>query len=192
MMRELGVMRGHVPGTLLMVVGLLTSSLVSGAGNDVALAANHSPTLRGFPISVYPPPVKVAKGVVTGMADGCPNPTGLTVEPGPSGPQVHQLLVGINSGNIRRMRRATDRTLWSSLRPHKPIRIYQTHLSAAQPARNAPYAALIRNGCGQTTLARTKWVESCPSACATSSPALIIHLFLINRQHHWLVWGIYQ
>ena len=62
-------------------------------------------------------------------------------------------------------------------------------------AVEAPYAALVRNNCGQATLATSWWIAVCPIDPRRSrpysldeAPALTSHRFFIRRHGLWLNW----
>lgn len=149
-----------------------------------------------FAIDIYPPPLSVAKGVVWWVGQGCPNPTGLEKVSQLPIDQVIQVLTDFSSGELYKMRQASDPAYWALLNPGEPR--YRPGskdwITTPQPANASPYAEFLTNACGAETVEKSWWVQLCPGPCqdpnVTRAAALIGHAYLISRKGHWLIWAV--
>ncbi len=148
----------------------------------------------GFSTDIYPSPSPVAEGIVLGLSAGCPNSTGLEKATQLSFDTALDVLKNWLSGDLDRMRHATDPAYWPLLNPEGSKRLLRSEeLGVPQPANASPYAELIANGCGKQIMGLSWWVTICPGPCqdpaVSRNPSLIGHIYLIERKGHWLVWA---
>jgi hypothetical protein len=149
-------------------------------------------TGAGFSASVYPPPASFPKW---GMQSGCPSLDGVQA-PGTPAPDTFRSTVDSLGQNLAADLHAADRAFWPDLvsEPVPGSRPSPKQALSGAAARTAPYADLIANSCGQQTLSRSWWIQTCPASVATGcarQPGLVQHFFFINRRGHWLLWLTY-
>jgi hypothetical protein len=175
-----------VVGSVVICASLaLCGWLASGCGGS-------KPGTTSYPADIYLPPVAPGRGITLDMSSECPNPLGLRDQGAPGEATLSRVFAALMSGSVSAMRHASDRALWPNLHPDQVRRPLRVTLSTARPARQSPYAAVIRAGCGHQTLALSWYVMECPSSCRRAvihSPALIGYLYLVNRRGRWLAWA---
>ncbi len=138
-----------------------------------------------FPADIYPPPLPFQKPVNGIEMSGCPDLTGVEQANDLSSQDAAEAINTLLSGDPQAFRQGSDQTYWNSSQANAPAQVpLQAKDVQANHASLAPYADLIKVGCGQETLDRSWWVE-------IGSGALASHFFLIDRAGHWLVWSSY-
>ncbi len=153
-------------------------------------------TSATLPPDVYLSPVLLSGQGAWTEGQLCPNPMGLwRLEQLPFD-TAFEVIARFGSRDIETARRATDLAYWALLPFGAQLAepLPKDRLSTPQPAKASPYADFLSAQCGKETMEMSWWIELCPESCQDAeikSPALISHLFLINRQDHWLVWATY-
>ena len=176
-------------------------SLLTVAVSTGFAAAASSLPVNKFPPRLYPPPRFFPDW---GLPIGCPSLRGVaTVRVAPI--QRLLLIVGRRGRvslayDLRRSDRALWRVVkadWRGRRPARAVRLTPRDVVFA-PAAKAPYADLVGNNCGNSTLAKSWWIAVCPRIPRRSrpcsleeAPATTTHLLFIRRHGFWLNWFIY-
>jgi hypothetical protein len=173
-------------------VRLIPALAISAVSVVALVLAGCAGTGSGFPASVYPPPASFPKW---GGQSGCPSLDGVEAPGTPASDTFRSTVDGFGE-NLAADLRAADRALWPDLvsEPVWGSRPSPKQTLSGAPAKAAPYADLIANSCGQQTLTRSWWIQTCPGPAVVDcarSPALVGHWFFINRRGHWLLWFTY-
>ncbi len=149
---------------------------------------------EGFEADVYLPPMPPAgEGAVT--FPYCPNPAGLEEFTGFPVETALELINNLHSGDLEKMRRATDPALWQSLQNGIPEigEVTKDWLDGEIfPASESPYAEVLSAQCGAEVV-RLSWSAIvCPGPCQPGgSESLKDDYFFLWRNGVALIWLIW-
>lgn len=146
---------------------------------------------EGFAADVYLPPLPLSgQGAVTFTA--CPNPAGLEVFAGFPVETAIELINNLRSGDLQKMRRATDPALWSSLPPGQQETQDVTNTwfdGGVLPASESAYAEMLNGQCGAEVVRLSWWAKVCPGPCQPGgSESLKDDYFFFWRNGVALIW----
>ena len=146
---------------------------------------------EGFAADVYPPPLPLSgQAAVTFTA--CPNPIGLEEFAGFPVETAIDLVNNLRSGDLQKMRRATDPALWFSLHPSKQETQEVTKAwfdGRVFPASGSAYAEMLSGQCGAEVVRLSWWAKVCPGPCQPGgSESLKDDYFFFWRNGVALIW----
>ena len=153
-----------------------------------ASVAAGAATSRGFPPSIYPPPVH-SRGAVS----PCPNPDGVEL----FAPSVTRAAVQSARRYDRVSEavdlRASDRAWWPEVRTmwrtEKPGKGAGPVVDGSEPLDKSGYAVIVRSSCGKSLVKQSLQVTIGPphmrcEACRSQ-------LFFVDRRGHALLYNVY-
>jgi hypothetical protein len=174
-------------------------------------ASSEPPTsVPTYPLSLYPLPVAPLPGGGSISFPGtfaCPSPIGLQ---SPSAAPTAAILASLN-GLLRAPTEATSKTfadqaawplvsqLWSPGTVRPTVALAGADV-AIDPAEASPFAPTYAKLCGRSLIS-SSWVASwCLSthtgepmtvaACTSDQPDMTNDFYFLERQGHWLLWGV--
>jgi hypothetical protein len=148
---------------------------------------------EGFSPEVYLPPSPPVGA--TGFEQGCPNLIGLEKADELPLDAAIELVSSYFSGDRDKARHASDPAHWDLL---ITAQVPQEQLApdwfeAPEPARQSPYAGLLRTQCGQEALDLSWTAVYCAAPCSQPgiSASLMNDFFFVRRRGQWLIWFVY-
>ena len=150
-----------------------------------------------FPLSVYPDALEYPPPVLVGAASdwsGCPSLVGVVASTRPTPNLVARLLDQLGRSKLSAFE-ASDRSYWPIIVGNGCARFKDLAPGRIliMPAAQSGYVGLLSH-CTTATVRHTWVAETCPGPDSVPAPetcdrdpALAGHVFLIDRQGHWLV-----
>lgn len=158
------------------------------------LMPSTTATVTLWPEEIYPQALPKQGEGAWQATDGCPNLAGLQdpLDSLPSDELIATMMTELLSGVEMRAKKVSDRALWPVIpMPTETQVVTVDWIKNQGPAGYAEFAGLVKDHCGEDTLAKSWWVNLCAGPCGGGGfLAIETHAFLILRNQQWLVWAI--